>query len=416
MGRWIAAVLALPLSAQNLADFEKRVSTFTLDNGLQFVVMERRDAPVVSFHTYVKSGSAQDPPGKAGMAHLTGRVALKGTPAIGSKDWEREKAALSAVEEAWAALDAERSKPDASASQIVVLEGRLKSAVTRAQMHAQPDEFTRLLEENGGTGPNTATGVEATEFSWSLPANRIELWFLMESERLLRPVFRDFFKERDAVRQEHEQRTGSNPQVRLIEALQMAAFTTHPYRRSSGGSGEEIARLGAADAEAYFRAHYTPANLVMAIVGDVDPPEVKRLAAKYFARLPKTQPPRPVSAAEPEQTAERRVPVESPSQPLLYLAFKRPDQFHKDDIVFDVIGTILAGGPAARLYRSLVNERRVAFTVGGAPTHPAGGAPCLFVLFAAPRPDAAPRRASRPSTRSWSDSRPSPSVTPNCRT
>ncbi|HVW83702.1 MAG TPA: insulinase family protein, partial [Bryobacteraceae bacterium] len=103
-------VLAGSLSAQNLADFEKRVTEFTLANGLHFIVLERHEAPVVSFHTYVNAGSVDDPKGKTGLAHMFEHMAFKGTETIGSKDPVAEKKALTEVERIYDELDAERNK------------------------------------------------------------------------------------------------------------------------------------------------------------------------------------------------------------------------------------------------------------------------------------------------------------------
>src|SRR5512142_2988025 len=97
------ALLLLPLilAAQNLKEFEKKVTEFTLANGLHFIVVERHEAPVVSFHTYVNAGSVDDPSGETGIAHMFEHMAFKGTESIGTRDWPLEKKALEAVEQAY---------------------------------------------------------------------------------------------------------------------------------------------------------------------------------------------------------------------------------------------------------------------------------------------------------------------------
>src|SRR5262252_57115 len=111
MRPWILA-LTLPglLAAQSLKDFEKKVTEFTLPNGLHFIVVERHNAPVVSFHTYVNVGSVDDPGGQTGLAHMFEHMAFKGTPTIGTNNWPEEKKALDAVEVAYDRLEAEQNK------------------------------------------------------------------------------------------------------------------------------------------------------------------------------------------------------------------------------------------------------------------------------------------------------------------
>src|SRR6266581_7507096 len=116
----LAPVLA---SAQNLKEFEKRVTEFTLANGLHFIVLERHQAPVVSFHTYVNAGSVDDPEGKTGLAHMFEHMAFKGTETIGTKNWMEEKKALAAIEEVYDRLEQEQRKgPRADPKKIAALE------------------------------------------------------------------------------------------------------------------------------------------------------------------------------------------------------------------------------------------------------------------------------------------------------
>src|SRR5260370_30885965 len=177
-------LLLAPLlaSAQNLKDFEKKVSEFTLANGLHFVVLERHEAPVVSFNTFVKAGSLDDPSGQTGLAHMFEHMAFKGTPWIGSKNWPEEKKALAEVEEVYAKLEEERRKDlRADRGKIESLEARVKTAADKAALYVEPNAYPRIIEENGGVGLNAGTSLESTNYFYNFPANRIELWFLLES-------------------------------------------------------------------------------------------------------------------------------------------------------------------------------------------------------------------------------------------
>ncbi len=176
----LLALLA-PVSswAQNLKEFEKKVTEFTLANGLHFIVIERHEAPVVSFNTYVKAGSIDDPAGQTGLAHMFEHMAFKGTPWIGSKNWPEEKKALDAVEETYASLEEERRKDlRADPHKMETLEARVKSAIDKAELYVEPNAYPRIIEENGGVGMNAGTSLESTNYFYNFPSNRIELWFL----------------------------------------------------------------------------------------------------------------------------------------------------------------------------------------------------------------------------------------------
>jgi predicted Zn-dependent peptidase len=365
---FLLALAALALPAQDLKQFEKKVTEFTLPNGLRFIVMERHEAPVVSFHTYVAAGSVNDPSGQTGIAHMFEHMAFKGTENIGTRGWANEKKALADVEEAWDRVEAERNKgPKANADAIESLEHQAKAAVDRAKMEVEPNAYARIIEENGGAGLNAATSLDSTEYFYSLPSNRVELWFLMESQRFLRPVFREFYTERDVVMEEHRMRVESDPQGKLINEFSAAAFEAHPYRNPTGGWPSDIGGLRVADARAFFDKYYAPGNITIAMVGDVDAAEAKRLAERYFGPLPARPLPPAMRTEEPPQTGPKTVVVESAAQPLLVYGYKRPDQYRKDDAVFDIIGLILSNGRTSLLYKTLVEEQKVSIQAQAPP-------------------------------------------------
>ncbi len=383
--RFVLLFLPLLLAAQDPKEFEKRVTEFTLANGLHFIVLERHQAPVVSFHTYVNAGSVDDPSGETGLAHMFEHMAFKGTPTIGTKNYEAEKKALDEIEELYNQIDTERNKGfRADAKKISDLEMRLKIAVNTANGYVEPNMFPRIIESSGGVGMNAGTGVDATQYFYSLPANRIELWFLLESQRLAHPVFREFYKERDVVREERRMRIESNPQGKLMEALLATAFEAHPYRDSPAGWASDIEHLRATEAWKFFKTYYVPGNIVMGIAGDVNPAEVKRLAGKYFAPLPAGPYPPQVHTVEPVQEGEKRVEVETPSQPIVLVAYKRPDQRDKDDPVFDVVSDLLTSGRTAMLYKEMVRDKQISLAAESAATFPAGKYPNLAVFLLLP--------------------------------
>lgn len=385
---WLSAALLLGPAfgfAQNLKEFEKKVTEFTLPNGLHFIVAERHEAPVVSFHTYVNAGSVDDPSSETGIAHMFEHMAFKGTETIGTTNWPEEKKAIDAIEAAYNRLEAEQNKgPKADAQRVEALEKQVSEAIDKAQTYVIPNEYPRLIEENGGVGLNAGTNFDSTEYFYSLPSNRLELWFLLESQRFLHPVFREFYKERDVVLEEYRMRVESSPQGKLLEAFLATAFEAHPYRNPPGGWPSDIVNLRIADAREFFRKYYVPANITIAIVGDVNPAQARSLAERYFGPLPARPLPPLLHTEEPPQPGPKTAVVDSPSQPLLVIGYKRPDQYDKDDPVFDLISGILSGGRTGLLYEDLVRDKRLALEAEADDTFPDGRYSNLFLFFVAP--------------------------------
>jgi predicted Zn-dependent peptidase len=371
--------------AQNLKEIEKKVTEFTLPNGLHFILLERHDVPVVSFHTYVNAGAVDDPTGKTGLAHMFEHMAFKGTEMIGSRNWAEEKVELAKVETVYDKLDAELAKgPQADQDAVRLMRTALRNEIDRASSYVVPNLYPRIIEENGGNGLNAQTGEDSTDYFYSLPANRIELWFLLEAGRFLKPVYRDFYKERDVVREERRMRTESDPQGKLVELFGATAIEAHPYRRPPVGWASDMENLRVADAEAFFAKYYVASNMTIAIVGDVKPADVRALATKYFGTLPQRPLPPRVITVEPAQEGPKLAEVKSASQPIEIIGYKRPSQYDKDDAVFDVIAGILSSGRTGLLYKDLVVKKQIALGVGADATYPGGKYPGLFILITYP--------------------------------
>ena len=140
----------LVVSAQDLQELQKKASEFTLPNGLHFIVLERHESPVVSFHTFVNVGSMHDPGGETGLAHMFEHLAFKGTETIGTRGWPEEKKALDAVEEAYDRMEAEANKGvKADQMRVDMLRNQYRLAADNAQRLAASGDYRRILEENG---------------------------------------------------------------------------------------------------------------------------------------------------------------------------------------------------------------------------------------------------------------------------
>jgi predicted Zn-dependent peptidase len=379
--------VGLLVYAQDLQEFQKKASEFTLPNGLHFIVLERHESPVVSFETWVNTGSIHDPAGETGLAHMFEHLAYKGTEAIGTQSWPEEKKALDAVEEAYDRMQAEANKGiKADEMRVGMLRNQFRLAADNAQRISSSGDYRRIMEENGAADWNAFASTASTDFSYSLPSNRAELWFLMESQRLLHPVFREFYREREVVAEEYVQRVDSNPQGKLMVELLAAAFKVHPYRNPPAGWPSDIQNLRLTHAQAFFERNYVPANMTIAIVGDIPVADAKRLAERYFSPMSAKPAPPLVATQEPPQSGPKTVTLEMPGPPVTMVGYKRPSQFDKDDNSLDLIQILLSQGRTGMLYSELVQEKRIAQQAQASASLPDSSFPSLFVFMLTPAP------------------------------
>lgn len=383
--------IALRAGAQDLASFEKRIHVEKLENGLTLLVLERHEAPVFSFFTHVDAGSVQEQAGETGLAHMFEHMAFKGTDKIGTTNYAEEKKALEKVEAAFQAYDLERIKISGRDDQKVAeLEKAWKDAVTAAEAFVVQNQFGEIIDREGGVGLNAFTSNDETGYFYSLPANRLELWAYLESERFLKPVMREFYKERDVVYEERRMRVESDPVGRLVEQFLAAAYTAHPYGWAGIGWPSDLQSFSATDAERFFAKYYVPSNMVVAVVGDVKTDEVVRLAKTYFGRLPARPKPEPIRTVEPPQTAERTVVLKETSQPFYLEGYHRPSTYDPDDAAYDAISDLMTSGRTSRLFRSLVRDRKIAADAAGFSGFPGDKYPNLFAFYAVPTPGHTP--------------------------
>jgi len=384
----LATVIA---SAQDLASFEKRTQMRKLDNGLTVIILERRDAPVFSYATVVNTGSAQEVAGITGLAHMFEHMAFKGSDRIGTTDPTAEQKALERVEEAYAAYDqAKRAETGRNEDKIKELEKAWKDAIAEADKFVQDNEFSEVVDRAGGVGMNAFTASDITAYFFSLPSNRFELWAYLESERFRHPVFRQFYKERDVVFEERRMRIESSPFGRLIEQFLAAAFTAHPYGYAGVGWPSDLHSFSASDAEAFAKKYYVPSNMVIAIVGDVNPAEAWPVIDKYFGRLPKAPVPASLRTVEPPQIAERVVTLREASQPIYLEGYHRPEAAHPDNAAYDVISMLMSSGRTSRLYKSLVRDKKIAAAAAGINGFPGEKYPNLFTFYGVTTPGHTP--------------------------
>jgi len=371
-------------ASQDLASFEKNLTVHVLDNGWTFIILERPVAPVFSFATQVDVGSAQEVPGITGLAHMFEHMAFKGTPNIGTSDYEAEKAALLELEAAYEAYQNEKSRLNPDPDEVERLLAVFKDKQTAARKFVVNGDFHEIIDREGGVGVNAGTSSDYTRYFYSLPANKLELFCFLESERFLHPVFREFYEERDVVQEERRFRVESNAFGRLFEQLKFVAISAHPYRHPLGGYMSDLQSFTIEDARVFFHKHYVPSNIVTAVVGDVQAGELISLLEKYFGRIPAGDKPPPVRTEEPRQIAEKRLVLREKAQPVYVEAYHMTAATHSDQPVFDVIDDILSSGRTSRLYRKLVRDQRSAVQVGSYSNYPGAKYPGLWLVLAIP--------------------------------
>ena len=377
IGSWAA-----PAGAQVPTGTELPVVEHQLANGMRWLVLPRTGAPTVAFIVQFRVGGVNEVRGKTGIAHLLEHLLFKGTETLGTRDVTTERALfvrMDALQDSILALESRRDT-----AQAPNLRERIDSLETAARAYVLPNEFERVLSTNGARGLNATTDWESTTYFVEMPSNRAQLWFLLESDRMANPVFREFYAERDIVAEERRLRVETNPGGLLSEAHMAAAFTTHPYGQPVVGYMSDIQRLRRPDVEEYFRRYYGPGNAVVAVVGDIDVEQILAWAEKYFGDLPAGETPEPVLVEEPAQHGERRIEVAFDASPRVRIGWPVVAARHPDAPALTVLSWLLTGGRTSRLHRRLVIQDQVATSITSSIV-PGVRFPPIFTIDATPR-------------------------------
>lgn len=334
-----------------------------LDNGLTLLLVDRPSAPDLAAGWVVHAGSADDPPGRRGLAHVLEHLLFKGTETIGTRDYQAERAAGEEIAELRREIERLRSKGKGAGRRAREIETRLAEVERRRQRLLRPGELSLRYSEAGATGLNGFTFEDFTLYFVRLPAGKLELWFWLESDRLSQPVFRDFTREKEVIRQEVGQRIGSTPTGRADQELRRAFWGESSYAWRALGRLDDLPRVEKTDAESFFDRHYRPENLTAVVVGPIDRDRTVALARGYFGRLPAGE---AVDGAPP-----RRTTPPSPAKGPLELRCDCPRQTralyptvafrHPHSYALQVLAGVL-NGRTGRLHRSLVLDREIAFT------------------------------------------------------
>jgi predicted Zn-dependent peptidase len=360
------------------------ITEFTLDNGMKFIVLERHQAPVISFITYADVGAANEEDGKTGIAHYLEHLAFKGTTRIGTTNYAAEKPLMERMDTVFRALKA--AEDAGQTERAADLAEELKRLQTEAAQYVEQNKLGQIVEQAGGAGLNATTSADATRYFYSFPSNKLELWMSLESERFLEPVFREFYEEKDVILEERRMRVDNSPIGTMIEKFLETAFESHPYRRPVIGYEEDLFNATRQDIQTFFDTYYGPSNLTIGIVGDVDPAEVKQLAEAYFGRFQEKANPPELVISESPQTEPQEFALELPSQPWYLEGYHRPAITDPDNAVYGLIDALLTSGRTSRLYKTLVEDQQVALDIGSANGFPGDKYSNILLLYALTAP------------------------------
>ena len=362
--------LAAPLFAQKVAVVEKKLS-----NGMGLLLVQREGEPSVAGGWVAHVGSANERPGITGISHLFEHMMFKGTPTIGTKDYKKDVAIIAEQEKVREEMRQEEAKiraawrrgeiddvlkPENKTPRLRELEKKFDELIAKQREVLVKNEFDRIYTNGGGSGMNAFTNSDMTGYFINVPSNKLELWMWMESERLLRPVFREFYAERDVVFEERRLRTESTPLGKFEETFESMFWEAHPYGWPVVGWPSDIPAITKAQADDYYGTYYAPQNITLVLVGDVDVEGATRMAEAYFGRIPRGKSAVPdVVTLEVPQQAEKRMYAEADANPQVDILWHTVPFGHSDSYPLQVLAQLLSTR-TGRLYKGLVLGSQVA--------------------------------------------------------
>lgn len=388
------AAAALLLLGGPAAAQEVKGEEHVLPNGMKLLLVYRPDEPSVSAGWVAKVGSVNERVGITGISHLFEHMMFKGTTTIGSKDPKRDLEIIAEQEKLRDEMRAEESKmraafrrgdvdditkPESKTPRYRELDAKFDALVKEQRELLVKNEFDRVYTKNGASGMNAFTAYDMTCYFITVPKNKLELWFWMESDRLRDPVFREFYAERDVVYEERRLSVESTPTGKLDEAFESIFWHSTPYTWPIIGYASDVANITKAQADDYFATYYAPNNLTAVLVGDFDRAEALKLANEYFGRIPRGKVPPPEVVTLPTKWQyDLLFEGEADANPVAEVRWHTVPFQHKDSYALAVLAELL-NGRTGRLYKAMVlpadavaTEARASHNTFGAPGKYAG--------------------------------------------
>ena len=312
---------------------DEDVKTFTLKNGMKFLVVEDFSIPNANMYLFYKVGSRNEHQGITGLSHFFEHMMFNGAKKYG------------------------------------------------------PKIFDQVMEFNGGAN-NAYTTEDVTVYTNWFPASSAEVMFDLEGDRISSLSIDSLMVESERGVVLSERRTGleNSPWRNIIESVKATAFQEHPYHWSVIGYEDDMKNCTQQDLERYFKTYYAPNNCVVVVSGAMKFEKVKELAEKYLEPIPAQPAPPKIHITEPAQTGERRITVQKDvANPYLVVGYHTPEAKHEDYYALTILSSILTSGQSSRLYASLVNEKQLATMIFT--DYSASFDPTLFYFYAAANKD-----------------------------
>jgi predicted Zn-dependent peptidase len=379
----IALMSAIPASAQKIDAKE-----YWLDNGMQVLMVERHESPTIMAAIACRVGSANEITGITGISHLFEHMMFKGTETIGTKDIKRDLKIMAKQDSLKALMRAEEPimreqyrrgliddmmDPAAKTPRYRELEKIFDSLVLEQRELIIKDQLDEIYSKHGGSFLNAFTSDDITAYFVRLPKNKIELYMWLESDRFANPVFREFYSERDVVREERRLTTESTPTGLIEEEFRAMFWKSASYTWDVIGWPSDLGAITREQADNYFDVCYAPNNLTMVLVGDLVPDDLIKLVKQYFERIPRGKvPPPEVVTLEEKQYGEKRLIAEAETNAQTEIMYHTVAWKHPDSYPLQILGEIMSG-KTGRLYKKLVDEKGLAKSSGGGGRGMGGG-------------------------------------------
>ncbi|SHK62987.1 pitrilysin family protein [Fibrobacter sp. UWEL] len=357
----VMAALSMALPSSVFADVNLPVHREVLDNGLTVLLHPNKQAPTVSCRLFYVTGSVHEVPGKSGLAHLLEHELFKGTKKVGIQDSVADVRFMAQQDSLQALIRPAKLSGDTATVRKLTAEH--DSIVNEHRKIFVKDELWGAYQAAGGTGLNAFTTDLMTAYIVTLPKNKIEMFMWLEADRMQNAVLREFYSERDVVREERRMRYDDKPTGRYYETLNSMIYEAFPYRVPTIGWPSDIANLTREMADEHYRKYYKPRNAILVLAGDLDTTSTMEMVKKYFANIPAGEAFPPLTIRDPEQAGEKRLTVKRPDAPNMYnLVFKTPEV--GDDILYalDIAEGVL-NGRSGKLYKRLVEQEKLAVGV-----------------------------------------------------
>ena len=354
-------VLTLGTQAQKQYTYESiegdplKARIYTLDNGLKIYLTVNRNEPRIQTYIAVRTGSKNDPAETTGLAHYLEHILFKGTNSFGTNDYASERPLLDSIRSLY---EVYRTKTDPQ--ERAAIYHRIDSISGVASTFAIANEYDKLMAAIGSRGTNAHTSEDETVYQEDIPANEVENWAIVQSDRFKNMVVRGFHTELEAVYEEYN-RGLTNDYWKIFEKMNALLFPNHPYgKQTTIGTQEHLKNPSIVNIENYFRKYYVPNNVAICMSGDLDMEETVRIIDKYFGDWQRGDEPERL-AVVPEQpfTAPVTADIVGPQQEMVVLAWRMPGLESQESDACGILSEILQNGKTGLVDVDLTLQQKV---------------------------------------------------------